>query len=106
MDPEFEYAYLWLRGMPLYLKRPIDLTHNRRRIAEIEDGRPGFSGHLRQVALDALASDDWIMVHKAIAALAIVGERYDVPRIEAVASAHRKAAGTAIFEIEHAPAAG
>ena len=105
MDPLYEYAHHWLRGTAVYLQRPFDLELNKRWITDIEGGRPGFARQLRLVALNALEDGDWLLVHKAIAALAAVGEAADVPRLQAVAALHEKEVRTAIFEIEHgAPA--
>jgi hypothetical protein len=89
--------------MALY--RPFDISLNRRRVRDIEQGRPGFAVQLRLVALDTLQSEDAELVHRAIAALAVVGSPADVERLASLPPQHLKAARTAIFEIEHsAPA--
>ena len=106
MDPEFEYAYHWLRDTAVRLYRPFDLSFNRRRVEEIEAGRPGFAGQLRLAALNAIQSGDRELVHKGIAALAIVGEHPDCRALEAVPPEHARTARTAIFEIEHNSHAG
>ena len=106
MNPEFEYAYHWLRDTAVFLQRPFDLHLNREWIEDIEGGRPGFAAQLRLVALDALGSENDLLVHKAVAALAIVGERSDIPPLRIVEPRHAKAVRTAVFEIEHATPAG
>jgi len=101
LDPLFEYANHWLRATAIRLYRPFDLSANRLRVREIEEGRPGFAAQLRLVALKALHDADPSIVHKGIATLAVVGEVRDVDELEAVPPDHAKAARTAIFEIEH-----
>ena len=105
-NPQFEYAYHWLRDTALYLQRPNHLARNRRHVTEIDTGRPGFASQLRLVALEALGSEGSLLVHKAIAALAVVGTIEDLPHLELVAAAHRNVVRTAIFEIEHSSPAG
>jgi hypothetical protein len=102
MDPLFEYAHHWLRGTAVRLYRPFDLALNRRLVRDVEAGRPGFAVQLRLVALDALRSEDRDLVHKGIAALAVVGSPVDCVRLESVSVEHAIAVRTAIFEIEHA----
>jgi hypothetical protein len=106
MNVLFEYAYHWLRASAVRLYRPFDMTLTRDWVSAIEGGRPGFAFQLRLVALDALRSDDPQLVHKAIAALAVVGERADCVQLRAVSGVHAVAARTAIFELEHSAHAG
>lgn len=109
MDALTEYARFWLERTAVRLGHPNWHRLTERWVADIECGRPGFSMELRAVALDALSSPDIGWVHKGIAALAVVGERANLPLLRAAADRHGGAiatsARTAMFEIEHrAPA--
>jgi len=106
MDPQFEYAYHYLRDTAFYLQRPFHLARNRQRVTETDAGRPGFAVQLRLVALDALRSEDPLLDHKGIAALAVVGVVEDIPHLEQLVAVHPDVTRTAIFEIEHSPPAG
>ena len=106
MDPLFEYAYHWLRDTAVRLYRPFDITLNRRWVRDIEVGRPGFCAQLRLVALDALQSQNAELIHKGIAALAVVGCAADLGRLASVSPEYAVAARTAIFEIEHSERSG
>ncbi|MGH7624982.1 MAG: hypothetical protein ACREOJ_06675 [Gemmatimonadaceae bacterium] len=101
VDPLFEYAHHWLRATAVRLYRPFDILLTRLRVREIDEGRPGFAAQLRLVALQALHDDNPSVVHRGIAALAVVGEVGDVEALKAVPPEQARAARTAIFEIEH-----
>jgi hypothetical protein len=105
LDPLREYAHFWLERTAVRLGHPNALHLNRRWIADVEDGRPGFTEHVRQVALEALTSDDASWAQKGVAALAAVGHIDD---LNALAACGKRLGGqaatnarTAMFEIEH-----
>ena len=109
MNPLREYAEHWLTSTAVRLNNPRDHRLNTDWISDIEGGRPGFSAQLRQVALDALNSDDRVWTQKGIAALAVVGQVEDLVALAACRSRAgsdvASSARTAMFEIEHrAPA--
>jgi hypothetical protein len=87
------------------LGHPNALHLNRHWIGNVDEGRPGFAEHVRQVALEALASADASWAQKGIAALAAVGY---VDDLDALAACGQRLGGqaatnarTAMFEIEH-----
>ena len=88
---------------PSWMRWSVDL------VAEQEQAHPGFASALRLAALRGLTSEDDRLTRRALAALAVVGQRMDVESINASVanrgSAVQADARTAIFEIEHrAPA--
>lgn len=105
MDPLREYAQFWLERTAVRLGHPNALNLNRHWIADLENGRPGFSEHVRLVALEALASEDVSWAQQGVAALAAVGQ---VDDLDALAACGQRLGGeaatnarTAMFEIEH-----
>jgi hypothetical protein len=104
------YVASWFRHYGFYtMDRPFFLEENARRVAEQDGAHPGFSRSLRELALEALTSEDEAAVRRALSALAVVGEVTDIPAIRSAASGGgvgvTKDAGTAVYEIEHrAPA--
>ena|SRR2546422_4214202 len=103
MGDLIEYASSWLSKEPLTLGHPNWTVLNRLWIQEVEDGRPGFRGALREAALSALSSAAETGCRKAIAVLAIVGLEADIPtlRLAGDQSGLGADAQTAIYEIQH-----
>ena len=109
IDPLREYAHFWLERTAIRLGHPNWLRLAAHWIADVEAGRPGFAARLREVARDVIAGDDVGLVHKGVAALAVVGTAEDLPALARAGEAHgglvATHARTAAYEIEHrAPA--
>lgn len=105
MDPLHDYVQHWFEHTALRIGPPGWLDLNARRIADVASARPGFTSVLRAIALDRLGTSDRELSHRALAALAVVGTRSDLARIESLSTSPDTwiagAAKTAAFEIAH-----
>jgi len=105
MTPLREYAEHWFKHTALRVGHPNWLKLNARWVRDVADARPGFTAELREVALEALRASDRELVHRALAALAVVGTVTDLPTVDPFASSDDTyvagAARTAAFEIQH-----
>ena len=94
-----------VRRLPWDLTRPRFIDFQREHIEEITSGDASFPAHLREVSLEAVASDDAALLRRALTCLAIVGAPADISVIQRLlthADPHvARDARTAIFEIEH-----
>jgi hypothetical protein len=103
-----EYAEHWFAHTSLRINTPFLLKNVHRTVREVADARPGFSSELREIAMAALGSSERELVHRALAALAVVGQPEDLVAIRALTESPDSwiagAAGTAAFEIEHGAA--
>lgn len=109
IDPLTEYARFWLEKTAVRIGHPNWVRLAAYWIANVEEGRPGFSARLRVVAREALTSNDLGTVQKGVAALAVVGLAEDLPALARAGELHGGVVAThvrtAAFEIEHrAPA--
>src|SRR5262245_41140982 len=79
-----EYAEHWFAHTSLRIDTPYRLGSVHETIGGVANARPGFGSELRRIALDALGSADRELVHRALAALAVVGSTQDVAAISAL----------------------
>jgi len=100
-----EYAEHWFAHTSLRIETPFLLKHVHKTVREVADARPGFASELREIALARLASSERGLVHRALAALAVVGRAEDLAAISVLTASRDSwiagAAATAAFEIEH-----
>src|SRR4051794_8188285 len=98
-----------LKDMPWDLSRPRFMDFQLDQIRQKTQTNPMFPAQLRQVATEALESDEPEVIRRGLIALAFVGTSADLPTIEALAchsdSGVAKDARTCLFEIaQHARA--
>ena len=74
-----------LKGMPWDLSRPRFMDLQREQIRQKAQANPTFPEQLRQVAIEALESDEPAVIRRGLIALAFVGTSADLPTIEALA---------------------
>jgi hypothetical protein len=74
-----------LKGMPWDLSRPHFIDFQRLQIAEKVQADPMFATKLREVALEALESDQPSPIRQGLTALAFVGTIADLPVLERLA---------------------
>jgi len=100
-----EYAEHWFAHTALRIDRPNGLTLSAQWIGQVTGARPGFDAELRQIALAALNGSQRELVHRGLAALAVIGGPEDVDAIQALVKNPDPyiagAASTARFEIAH-----
>ena len=105
LTPLREYAEHWFAHTDLRLHPPRLLNQTTQWIQELTHARPGFDAELRTVALASLRSSDRVLVHRALAALAVLGRPDDLVMIEPLLQSADPyiagAAGSAKFEIAH-----
>jgi len=105
MTPLREYAEHWFAHTDLRIERPNSLILSKNWIGQVASARPGFDAELRQIALAALNSLQRVLVHRGLAALAVIGTAEDLPAIEPLMPNPdpyiSRAASTAHFEIAH-----
>lgn len=98
-----------LKGMPWDLSHPRFMDRQREQIRQKAQANPTFPGQLRQVAIEALESDQPEVIRRGLIALAFVGTSVDLPMIQPLASHNdsgvSKDAQTCLFEIAHHAAA-
>ena len=103
-----EYAEHWFAHTSLRIDTPFLLKHVHESVRRVADARPGFASELREIALATLGSAERDLVHRALAALAVVGRSEDLAAISVLTTSHDSwiagAARTAKFEIEHSAA--
>jgi hypothetical protein len=92
-----------LKGMPWDLSQPRFMDFQREHIAQKVQADPMFATKLREVALEALESDEPSVIRRGLTALAFVGTSADVPTIKSF-NAHddsdvSKDARTCLYEI-------
>ena len=99
-----------LKGMPWDLSRPRFIENQRDQIAEKVLGDPRFAEKLRQVALEALRSDQPSTVRRALTALAFVGTDAELAIVEQLKThedaAVSRDAATCLYEIKRAAKRG
>jgi hypothetical protein len=105
MNPLRDYVEHWFAHTALRTGRPNWLKLTEQWITDVAGARPGFAAELRQVAREALSSSERDLVHRGLAALAVVGTKEDLSAIESLLtnpdSYISGAASTARFEIVH-----
>jgi len=105
MNPLRDYVEHWFAHTALRTGRPHWLKLTEQWINDVASARPGFETELRQVALAALNSSQRDLIHRGLAALAVVGNSEDLPAIESLLTSSDSyisgAASTARFEIAH-----
>ncbi len=93
-----------LKGMPWNLSRPHFIDYQREQIANKVQADSMFATKLRQVALEALKSDEPSIVRRALTALAFVGTDADLGTVAGLKahgdSAISKDAATCLYEIK------
>jgi hypothetical protein len=93
-----------LKRMPWDLSRPYFMKLQREHIAEKARSNPMFPAKLREVALEALESDEPSVICRGLTALAFVGTTADLPVIECFKTHSdpdvSKDAGTCLYEIK------
>jgi hypothetical protein len=105
VNPLRDYVEHWFAHTALRTGRPNWLKLSEQWITDVASARPGFVAELRQVALEALSSSERDLVHRALAVLAVIGTKEDLPAIESLRTSSDSyisgAASTAQFEIIH-----
>ena len=100
-----EYVEHWFRHTAMRVGKPEWLERNAVWVQQAAEGRPGFADELRNIALEALQNSERELVHRALAALAVIGSSEDLGAIGQFTTSHDEwlaaAARTAAFEIEH-----
>ena len=99
-----------LKGLPWDLSRPRFIDFQREQIADKLQADSMFATKLRQVALEALKSDEPSIIRRALTALAFVGTNADLGTVQALKghgdAAVSKDAATCLFEIKRGIALG
>lgn len=93
-----------LKGLPWDLSRPRFIDYQREQIADKVQADSMFATKLRQVALEALRSDEPSIIRRALTVLAFVGTDADLGTVQGLKAhgdaAVSKDAGTCLFEIK------
>lgn len=93
-----------LKGMPWDLSRPRFIDYQREHIADKVQADSLFAAKLRQVALEALKSDQPSTVRRALTALAFVGTAADLGIVNHLKThedaAVSRDAATCLYEIK------